>query len=127
MEGWKLEALGQIEMDDSLELGMEFLKAASDTSTLAARYLILLERIQTHKSGRETPLPGQAPGQGYPNQQQADNAAPALPSADRTPWQRPDDAQLTLSSDFPDYDDLLFGTGLPRDLLSADWSIFESI
>ncbi|KIW69558.1 hypothetical protein PV04_05428 [Phialophora macrospora] len=127
MEGWKLEALGQIEMDDSLELGMEFLKVASDTSTLAARYLILLERIQTHKSGRETPLPGQLSSQGHSALQQSDNADPALPAADRTPWQRPDEPQLPLSSDFPDFDDLLFGTGLPRDLLSADWSVFESI
>ncbi|EXJ68443.1 uncharacterized protein A1O5_08235 [Cladophialophora psammophila CBS 110553] len=128
MERWKLEALGQIRTDETLELGMEFLKAASGTSTLAARYLILLERIQTQTSGRETPLPGQVSDQGYTTQHQSDNSDPALLSADRTPWQRPqDEAQLNLSSDLFDFDDLLFGTGLPRDLLSADWSGFEAL
>ncbi|OCT47531.1 hypothetical protein CLCR_03751 [Cladophialophora carrionii] len=127
MERWKLEALGQIETDESLEMGMEFLKAASDTSTLAARYLILLERIQTQKSGRETPMPGPVPGQGHTTQLDSDSGNPALLSADRTPWQRADEAPFPLNSDLTDLDDLLFGTGLPRDLLSADWSTFESI
>ncbi|OQU98796.1 Fungal specific transcription factor domain-containing protein [Cladophialophora immunda] len=128
MERWKLNALGQTGTDETLELGMEFLKAASGTSTLAARYLILLERIQTQTSGRETPLPGQLSGQGHLTQHQPDGSDPALLSADRTPWQRPqDEPQLTLSSDLIDFDDLLFGTGLPRDLLSADWSGFEPL
>ncbi|KAH0828217.1 hypothetical protein FOPE_00305 [Fonsecaea pedrosoi] len=128
MERWKLEALGQIGLDETLELGMEFLKVASSTSTLASRYLILLERIQTQASGRETPLPGQPSSQGHLTQHHPDNSDPALLPADRTPLQRPqDEGQLLLSSDLIDFDDLLFGTGLPRDLLSADWSGFDPL
>ena len=124
----KQEALCQIETDETLELGMEFLKASSGTSTLAARYLILLERIQTRGNGRQAHQPGQVFTQDHLAGTQSGNLDPILLSADGIPWQRPqNDDQPTLSSDLVGFDDLLFGTGLPRELLSTDWSVFESL
>jgi hypothetical protein len=43
MEKAKLELLGYKHEDEVLHWGMEFLKAASNTNTLAARYVTMLQ------------------------------------------------------------------------------------
>jgi hypothetical protein len=133
MERTKLEYLGETRGQDSaLELGMEYLKAASRFSTLAKRYIEMLERIRTvpstdstatkysHSSGVQADMP--------PTSSRMDDTATSsrLPSAE-------DSGLYSSLGDLPMFDDsglidfnndLLFGTGLPRDLLSSDWSVF---
>lgn len=133
MDRSKLECLGETRGQDSaLELGMEYLKAASRFSTLAKRYVAMLERIRTvpsvdsagskasHSSGAQEEIPPVAP--------RADDAA----TSSRLPNNH-DPALYGALGDMPMFDDsglidfnndLLFGTGLPRDLLSSDWSVF---
>ncbi len=46
MDRTRLELLGDTYQDDTLEMGMAFLRAASSKSNLAARYVDLLQRIR---------------------------------------------------------------------------------
>lgn len=131
MEKSKLEAFGGSCHDDTLELGMEFLRAASATSTLAARYVAMLRRIRTGPADAMTATVGpttNAAGQGTstPHVGTIDGISASTFPADGGTWlPRPaDDFQMFGDSGLVDFNDLLFGTGLPRDLISSDWSAF---
>jgi hypothetical protein len=126
MDKARLDAIGEGQDDRALELGMEFLRAASRISTLAARYMAMLKRIWTgsvaYPSQRSSPRPVDPTGL---------DAAPATGSAtvltqDGAAWSMdpPDDLVFDDLGMIDFNNDLLFGTGLPRDLLSTDWSTF---
>lgn len=131
MERAKLVALGESSHDDTLELGMDFLRAASATSTLAARYVAMLRRIRTRPTdAATTPAVGHQLGascQGtvvdsinaslFPASQEGDSWLPRSPGDH---FGILGDPALSVV----DFNDLHFGTGLPRDLLSTDWSTF---
>ncbi|KAJ9499212.1 hypothetical protein H2202_005369 [Exophiala xenobiotica] len=127
MDRTRLELLGDTYQDDSLEMGMSFLRAASSKSNLAARYVDLLQRIRKrpndqysiHTAPRDNLITIQD-GIG------TDPSLPALPEGD--PWLDRGQNELgsSLNLDFLDFDDLLYGTGLPRDLLGQDCREIES-
>lgn len=135
MERPKLEHLGETRGQDSaLELGMEYLKAASQFSTLAKRYVAMLERIRTVPSADST---GSKSSHGSGAQDEITPLAPGAEAAATGPrLPNPQDPGLYAAlGDMPMFDDsglvdfnndLLFGTGLPRDLLSSDWSVFDT-
>lgn len=133
MDKAKLEAIGETGRDDdrALELGMEFLRAASRISTLAARYVAMLRRIWR----------GAADGSdgGFITTSRKEVSPPpaVTVAAGRTVASQNESGISPLSMDPPgslalfddvgigSFDhDLLFGTGLPRDLLTTDWSTF---
>ena len=140
MDKEKLEAFGETCHDDTLELGMDFLREASATSTLAARYVAMLQRIRTAPTDAAvTTVAEQTPatmttepavGQGqttHPHHGTPDGigTSPFTANAGGTWLPRPpDDFQLFGDSGPLDFNDLLFGTGLPRDFLSTDWPPF---
>lgn len=135
MDKTRLDAIREGQDDRALELGMEFLRAASRISTLAARYVAMLKRIWTgsatdgkhsnhiaYPSQRSSPRPVDPTGP---------DAAPTTGSAalithDGAAWSMdpPDDLVFDDLGTIDFNNDLLFGTGLPRDLLSTDWSTF---
>ena len=127
MDSTRLEFLGDTYQDDTLEMGMAFLRAASSKSNLAARYVDLLQRIRkrpndqysTHTAPRDNIITIQD-GIG------ADPSLPALPEGDLWLDRGQNELESGLNLDFLDFDDLLYGTGLPRDLLGQDWSGFET-
>jgi hypothetical protein len=135
MEESKLEMLGQEreqvqETLETLELGMEFLKAASTTSSLAARYVTMLQSVrnqgkQDMRIGKpedtlgaasarmanigveQTPVIGVANAQEQMQMQMGGNGLGA---------QRGE-----IDLDGMNFDDFLFGIGLPQDVLSFDY------
>jgi hypothetical protein len=133
MDKTKLESLGETRGQDSaLQLGMEYLKAASRFSTLAKRYVEMLERIRTTPSTDSA-----APKTSHPSAMHAEMPPPSSrvdeASASTHIPDGHDPALYNSLGDLPMFDDtglldfnndLLFGTGLPRDLLSSDWSVF---
>src|SRR5258706_13103271 len=56
MDQARLDALNQSYEEEILECGMEFLKAASSASTLAAKYVAMLERFQSPPKRYHTKL-----------------------------------------------------------------------
>jgi hypothetical protein len=133
MDRTKLEYLGETRgRDGALESGMQYLKAASRFSTLAKRYVDMLERIRTVPS-TDTTAPNTAtvvgvPPEAPPTSVGAHDAAtsPRL-SATQDPrlYDPVGDLPMFDDSGLIDFNnDLLFGTGLPRDLLASDWSVF---
>jgi hypothetical protein len=134
MDKAKLEAIGETGRDDdrALELGMEFLRAASRISTLAARYVTMLRRI---RRGSED---GDGQVIAMSRREVSTSPATVFAAAGRTVPSQMDSRMTPLSMDHPpdsmplfddmglgSFDhDLLFGTGLPRDLLTTDWSTF---
>ena len=133
MDKTKLESLGETRgQDRALELGMEYLKAASRFSTLSKRYVEMLERIRTTPSTDSTATKtGQVSSGQEETQSSSSNLDDAatfsrLPNAQEQEAFGPlDDLPMIHGSGLMDLNnDLLFGTGLPRDLLSSDWSMF---
>ena len=115
------ELLG-IEIDlDAMEYGMEFLRAASKTSTLAAKYVSMLELVQDAvKQGNrpENRNPLIAGVNALPQgNRQAEDAQLGLGSSVQMP------SQMLEMQDAPDFenlnfDDWLFGLGLPANFSS---------
>ncbi|KAK7892773.1 hypothetical protein LTR67_007010 [Exophiala xenobiotica] len=127
MDRTRLELLGDTYQDDTLEMGMSFLRAASSKSNLAARYVDLLQRIRKrpndqysiHAAPRDNLITIQ-------DGIDTDPSLPALPEGDLWLDRGQNELGSSLNLDFLDFDDLLYGTGLPRDLLGQDWSGFET-
>jgi hypothetical protein len=133
MDRAKLEMLNQRYEEQTLEWGMEFLKAASSGSTLAARYVALLQRFWNPPRAHDTTA-----GDGRENQAMARTGStmedPPMFTEDAT-WLsagRQDESdgirfQPTIDADFVDFDDLLMGTGLPRDFIAGQWLNVEAL
>jgi hypothetical protein len=127
MDRTRLELLGDTYQDDTLEMGMSFLRAASSKSNLAARYFDLLQRIR--KRPKDQYSIHTAPRDNLITIQDGigtDPSLPALPEGDLWLDRGHNELESSLNLDFLDFDDLLYGTGLPRDLLGQDWSGLET-
>lgn len=115
LEKSKLDMLDQPSDDQSLECGMSFLRMASRSSKLAARYLSMLEHILSTTALRT---------HGISNQNQfANGSAQGLIAVSTSVGSRNHALEF---EDFTSFDninpqDLLFGTGLPYDVLQTDW------
>ncbi|KAL2004460.1 hypothetical protein VTN00DRAFT_3489 [Thermoascus crustaceus] len=128
MDKARLKLLGyEDEEEDTLEYGMEFLRRASRTctSSLASRYVGMLEHIH-NRAKKTSDVMGGSPrrnGSSDESSQADDNRTlraslhpegqPALPG-------KLDTFCTTLDLDGVDFSDLLYGTGLPQDLLCID-------
>ncbi|OAA63410.1 Transcription factor [Niveomyces insectorum RCEF 264] len=123
----KMEALGETHEDDTLDLGMDFLRAASTTSALAARYTSMLQRIRTRPIDDAATGPPQAAAGPEPTDNIHAPPLPLDPQNGTTPWLLGPSDDLGFFGDpaLVDLNDLLFGTGLPRDLLSTEWPTFR--
>lgn len=120
MDKSKLELLGYKQEDEILERGMEFLKAAGTTNSLAARYVAMLQGLR--------PKLRQNGGPRNIEQREALVTTPPstsdfiMPEASATSGMQQgrlselhnESGELDL--DGMNFDDLLFGTGLPRDI-----------
>lgn len=129
----KLDLLGESRGQDAfLAMGMEYLKAASKVSILAARYVEMLERIRMRPStdpvvDRISQVPG---GQNTIAPSTNDIAAASqIPNVgDTEHFDTLNDLQMFQDPGLLDFNsDLLFGTGLPRDFISSDWSVFDTL
>ncbi len=133
MDRERLQALGASYAEECLDQGMDFLKAAGNSNALAARYVSMLQRLRSpdkHAEPVNTALPEnniQVPMMGN-----AVSTESMLPYADANSggWfvrnHGPEDYdgfqyQPIIGSEFMDFNDLLSGTGLPRDVMPVDW------
>lgn len=122
----KLEHYEQYHADDTLDLGMEFLETASSVSALAGRYVELLRNIRGNgKANEEEQLMAEPHrNQGSPDAALDFAAQSQMAGArDNGLWSpRPSDlSQDVIYTDFSEFNGLLYGTGLPRDLLPSGW------
>jgi hypothetical protein len=106
-----------------LEQGMDFLRSVSCTSTLAGRYVSILERFR--HSGREADQDTQHHPPYYPAV--AVPAEVVIPSATLDSGSSPDSFAQLPNLDFMDPEDLLFGIGLPHSLFNGDWSHYAHV
>lgn len=126
MDESKRESIDQDKNDNSLHLGMQFLSAASSTSTLAARYVKTLRRIQDQpgESNNSNPVPSHDHSTFASND--FENAGDITLTNEPSWMMRRQQTNDALHDwDLTGIDDLLYGTGLPRDLLSTDWQNLE--
>jgi hypothetical protein len=115
---------------ETLDMGMDFLRSASDVSSLAARYVEMLQRVRTRvdEFPIKTPRQSQMEEDRRISRPNAGNSS-ETPLASTTmsqlwPFGGAEDsedilAQLDMESVFLDFDNLLHGTGLPRDFISS--------
>lgn len=130
MERSKLELLGETYDDHDLQRGMGFLKTASASSNLAARYVDMLQHIQKRPPGEgdDDAVSGRRNGVHSVHRPEGFcGSPPTLAENLASSEQRLEDDHGNLDFDVLDFDfdDLLQGTGLPRDLLAADWAMSE--
>jgi hypothetical protein len=124
MDKAKLELLDYKHEDNVLQLGMEFLKAAGNTNTLAARYVTMLQSVRPKMKQN-----------GVPNNRHGENRVAMPPSTSDLIMPEPSaNSELqewgffelqneggTLDLDGMNFDDLLLGTGLPQSFISLDY------
>ncbi|RFU28114.1 hypothetical protein B7463_g8226, partial [Scytalidium lignicola] len=153
MDEARLEALDETSYREVLDLGMEFLLATSNLSKLAGRYVAMLQKLRSSghvlsKSSRgpggidmglmsdSNPDPGSGSSSEIPNpvtmtasgtttttslwMGQTLQAPVAGVSLDMNSQQNLDMDLLDI-----DFNDFLYGTGLPRDFITGQWSAFE--
>ncbi|KAK5045602.1 hypothetical protein LTR84_008971 [Exophiala bonariae] len=133
-----LSTLSDVAPPDSsaVTIGMAFLRSVSEYSVLARRYVTLLEKYQ------------RAPGETVctqPSNQVSSDVSISSPNDSPTPFQQQSvtilphvvmpqvgmasrlEAELTFPNiHFPNSNEFLFGTGLPQEFLSTDWSLFDT-
>lgn len=124
MDKSKLELLNYKHEDDVLQWGMDFLKAASNTNTLAARYVTMLQSVRPKMKQN-----------GVPNNLYREDIVATPPSTSDhimpEPSTNPELQQWrfnelqneaeALDLDGMNFDDLLLGTGLPQEFISFDY------
>lgn len=124
MDKSKLQLLEYEQEDEILKWGMEFLTAAGSTSTLAARYATLLQEVRSrtsiHGSLRNTEM------EDTPGLLSTITKGPVPPQPPATPLssqprQTVFSGREEIDLDGMNFDDLLFGTGLPQDILPFDY------
>jgi hypothetical protein len=143
MDRPKLELLGSdpLDREETMERGMEFLKAASQTSNLAGRYVAMLQRIMSNKAkhGNTRPhlnnnITDHSNHEVTSSSLQRNNApdvttSQAIPPP-QTPLQQPQTPTAGLQNLQDDVaslagmnlDDWLLGVGLPQNFLSLDYA-----
>jgi hypothetical protein len=116
MDKSKLELLGYKQEDKILEWGMEFLKAASTTSTLAARYVTMLQGVRPKMGQNSVPS-------GLEHREDVVIMPQPPTTSGMQQWRLNElhNAGGELDLDGMNFDDLLFGTGLPQDIISFDY------
>lgn len=125
MDKERLNMLGHDAEQETLRCGMEFLKTASHTSHLAARYVSMLERVGS-KMGRDRSN-GSTVREGNigiaPSQANVVEVSQGPAETESPQFQSNDERQYSSGIDLDgmNFDDLLFGTGLPLDVLSFDY------
>jgi hypothetical protein len=129
MDKSRLKLLGQELEQETLECGMEFLKSAGNTSNLAAKYVTMLQRVrnQTKQGSQDNVQSNRMHGNGFGLVAQQTNnleasqsplTSTAQPQLQAHGQQNP---QGDVDLDGMNFDDLLFGTGLPQDVLSFNY------
>lgn len=135
MDKSRLELLGIKPEQETLEAGMEFLRAAGPTSHLAARYATILQRVRNEAKLDDAGTQGNSnnntvePAIASTNNDldmscravvptTAPSAAESIPMQSQGIRNAFGDADL----DIMNFDDLLFGIGLPQDVLSFDYT-----
>lgn len=108
---------------------MSFLRSVRQQSTLAGRYVALLERVWSHPTANADPTPlhetgGVAPSDGLV-------AGATLFGEEHngsyTTWEHVPESYGLQKGDnlvismFPDPNDFLFGMGLPQEVLTTNW------
>jgi len=129
MDKSRLELLGQELEQETLECGMEFLKSAGNTSNLAAKYVTMLQcvRNQTKQWSKDNVQSNRMHGNGFglASQQTRNLEASKSPltSTAQPQFQAhgQQNSQGDIDLDGMNFDDLLFGTGLPQDVLSFNY------
>jgi hypothetical protein len=123
----KLEQLEYEEEDEILKWGMEFLTAASTTSTLAARYATLLQGVRSKTSPKD-PL-GQSGTDAELRHTSVIAKAPVTPQPPETPQSSRlrqgvfGNGHTEIDLDGMNFDDLLFGAGIPQDIMSLNYPL----
>ncbi|KIW04931.1 uncharacterized protein PV09_04099 [Verruconis gallopava] len=101
-----------------LDHGMDFLRSASHISTLAGRYVKMLEPFCRLLAPQQYEFP-------LGTHQTHDPASTHALSIDATSI--PDVHSQLSSMDYMDPDDLLFGAGIPQTLFNGDWSPYPDL
>lgn len=124
MDKSKLQLLEYEQEDEILKWGMEFLTAAGSTSTLAARYATLLQEVRSktsiHSSLRNTEMEDTSGLLSTIAKGSVPPQPPVTPLASQ-PRQTVFSEREEIDLDGMNFDDLLFGTGLPHDILPFDY------
>jgi hypothetical protein len=128
MDKSRLKLLAQDQEYETIEWGMEFLKTASNTSDLAARYLAMLRRVrdqtrQADVQSSETLADGLGCASSQTNNIDDASQPPLISSTAKAPWQTNSlqNPRGEFDIDGMNFDELLFGTGLPQDVFSFDY------
>lgn len=123
MDRERLMLLGHPNDEDIIEIGMEFLKAAGKTSGLAAKYSIMLDQVRNQMKHGQL-------HNGEAERNELAHPATRVYNITSTLASPQSPLHSTLStvglSQFPgdidldgiNFDDLLFGTGIPQNVLS---------
>lgn len=124
MDKSRLELLGYEPEEESLEWGMEFIVAASSKSALAARYVTMLQRVRGQSKQDSAQVSTNFGNNlGAEPQQTNDMTHMATASTEQIPSQSNGLHNWwgEIDLDGMNFDDLLFGTGLPQDVMSFDY------
>lgn len=118
MERRNIESFDRAMNHEALESGMQFLRMASRSSRLAARYLSTLEVVLQARTLEPHEIRN---GDRTAEMQRNNDIAETTDIDLDTPSFMAGDPNQFGSIDF-NTNDLLYGTGLPFDLLQTDWS-----
>ena len=112
----KLELLGYEQEEEIFEWGMEFLTAASTTSTLAGQYAALLRDVWPKPSKKDA-LSAIEQGDGW---LPGSSRSPPVATYGTQPWQFRGlhNTHGDIDLDGMNFDELLLGTGLPQHMFS---------
>ena len=118
MDKSKLELLGYEQEDEIFEWGMEFLVAASTTSTLASRYTGMLQSVRPKLADNG---PEEQRGSWLPVSSTTVDSliTQSANTSGAEPWQSRGmhNANGEIDLDGMNFDDLLLGTGLPQEII----------
>lgn len=120
-------ASGSAQTSDAavLDEGMGFFRLAGQHSSLAQRYLLLLEKFRAR--GNLQPSRDSGPAQyGTPNAENVYTPGNYFFGEAGEPSEATRQAAFDPTRvSFPDPNDFLFGMGLPQDLLTTDWAAYS--
>ncbi|KAH8805132.1 fungal-specific transcription factor domain-containing protein [Xylogone sp. PMI_703] len=121
MDKQRLEMLGIQPDIETLDCGMEFLRSAANTSSLAAKYVMMLQHVRNRtktdnaNNGSMLGLDSQMSNLNTPHMQPLSSEQLQLQAQElRNPLG-------DIDLDGMNFDDFLLGTGLPQDVLSFEY------